>query len=274
MKKIIAAALSILVGAFGYNIVDKAIEDRVTSLESEVVELREEISRYHPQYSEQVTTAPVSESTTRSKETTNVQNTTNTKNTTRKQATTTGFISNTWFTESLTVPMVVGDFLIEDLVSIHKYLIQEGLNGRYQYVPADKYISVPLHSQLPDGVTCGSDVVSEKYVYITESSAQLTDISEKVSYSYYYDKDYSQNSTACTERATSIKVKCKGYTDPSLEGENVVFYINWSGNSRPDTIISNTIKADGTFEYEAIYSCKYELMNYQAYYGFTSISVS
>lgn len=49
MKRIIAAALSILVGAFGYTIVDQAMEDRVTNLESEVVELREEISNYHLQ---------------------------------------------------------------------------------------------------------------------------------------------------------------------------------------------------------------------------------
>ena len=47
MKKFIAAALSVLVGAFGYTIVDSTIEARVSSLESEVVELREEISKYH-----------------------------------------------------------------------------------------------------------------------------------------------------------------------------------------------------------------------------------
>ncbi len=51
MKRIIAAALSVLVGAFGYTIVDKALENRVATLESEVVELREIISQYHPQYS-------------------------------------------------------------------------------------------------------------------------------------------------------------------------------------------------------------------------------
>ena len=63
MKKIIAAALSILVGAFGYTIVDSAIEDRVATLESEVVELREIISQYHPQYSWFTTT--VASNTTR-----------------------------------------------------------------------------------------------------------------------------------------------------------------------------------------------------------------
>lgn len=47
MKKFIAAALSVLVGAFGYTIVDSTIEDRISSLESEVYELREEVSDYH-----------------------------------------------------------------------------------------------------------------------------------------------------------------------------------------------------------------------------------
>lgn len=47
MKRIIAAALSILVGAFGYTIVDSAIEDRVSTLESRVVELEEIVSSYH-----------------------------------------------------------------------------------------------------------------------------------------------------------------------------------------------------------------------------------
>lgn len=47
MKKIIATALSILVAAFGYTIVDSTIENRVVSLESEVVELREVISKNH-----------------------------------------------------------------------------------------------------------------------------------------------------------------------------------------------------------------------------------
>ncbi len=47
MKKIIAACLSILVGAFGYTIVDSSIESRVSSLESQVEMLKGEISKYH-----------------------------------------------------------------------------------------------------------------------------------------------------------------------------------------------------------------------------------
>lgn len=44
MKRIIATVLSAIVGLFGYTIVDTAIEARVSSVESEVVELREEVS--------------------------------------------------------------------------------------------------------------------------------------------------------------------------------------------------------------------------------------
>lgn len=276
MKRIIAAALSILVGAFGYTIVDKALEDRVATLESEVVELREKVSEYHSQ-NDWDTTVPHTTNRTTDYYTaysTSFGTTVEKLTTTRKQPTTNICTTNTRFTESLTVPVGIGDFFAESSASIRKYLIQEEINGRYQYVPADKYTSVPLHSQLPDGATSGSMVVSESYVYVTESTAQVSDISEETLYSYFYDKDYSQNSTAYKERLTSISVKCKGYTDPSLAGKKVVFSVYWGGNSRPDTIISNTIKADGTFEYEAIYSCRYRLMNYQAEYRFTSISVS
>lgn len=47
MKKFIAAMLSVLVGAFGYTIVDSTIENRVSSLENEVYDLKQEVSRYH-----------------------------------------------------------------------------------------------------------------------------------------------------------------------------------------------------------------------------------
>ena len=47
MKKIIAAALSVLIGSLGLTVVDKTLESRVATLESEVVVLREEVSNYH-----------------------------------------------------------------------------------------------------------------------------------------------------------------------------------------------------------------------------------
>lgn len=47
MKSIIAAALSVLIGAFGYVVVDAEIENRVTTLESQVASLEAEIEKYH-----------------------------------------------------------------------------------------------------------------------------------------------------------------------------------------------------------------------------------
>ena len=58
MKKFIAAILSVLVGAFGYTIVDSTIEDRVSSLESEVYALKQEVSRYHKTGDDFGTTSP------------------------------------------------------------------------------------------------------------------------------------------------------------------------------------------------------------------------
>ena len=46
MKKIIAVALSILVGAFGYTIVDSAMEERVSTLEKQVESLEKRIDQH------------------------------------------------------------------------------------------------------------------------------------------------------------------------------------------------------------------------------------
>ena len=47
MKKIIVAALSVILGAFGYTIVDSAIEDRVANLESSLSSLEAVVESYH-----------------------------------------------------------------------------------------------------------------------------------------------------------------------------------------------------------------------------------
>lgn len=44
MKKFIATLLSALVGVFGYTLTDSVVEDRISKLETEIVELREQIS--------------------------------------------------------------------------------------------------------------------------------------------------------------------------------------------------------------------------------------
>lgn len=260
MKRIIAAALSILVGAFGYTIVDSAIEDRVATLESEVVELREEVSKNHPQYE------------------------TTLKSTTKKETT-------TYKTE----PFAIGSYLTEDPDSLHKFLIREYTNGEYGYVSYYNYEPVSFVDKIstsakpvtthptttqPTTTDVTNDDVSDGFVttthanlyipklpvadyflYITESSAQITDITEEVSYVYGYDKDYSAASTPVTTKTTTyITVSCKGNTDPALSGKKIVLYI-FDGDGNVVThlfglkeIIINNINSDGTFEYKAIYA--------------------
>ncbi len=316
MKRIIAAALSILVGAFGYTIVDSAIEDRVATLESEVVELREEVLRYHPKY---------------------ISTTTQKKTTTKNNSTTTIiYFPSTSTTDSYWQPTAIGSFLNERPNSMHKFFLRKWSNGKIYYVSPGEYgnqsvsneaemsrllnsekrttkyrasitdpmdvrtettvINIGITDPTDDGrlhptttdvvvtIAPGYTVIDqepttaltyeEQFLYVTESTAQLTDISEKISYSYYYDKDYSKNSTEFTKEITTINVKCKGYTDPSFAGKQIVFSVSWMGNSRPDSVISNTIKADGSFEYEAVYSSASRMYNYDAYYYFSSISVN
>lgn len=253
MKRIIAAALSVLVGAFGYTIVDKALEDRVATLESEVVELRQEVSEYHPQYSEYGTTIDLSK------------------------------------------PLTIGSYLTESSDSLRKFLIREYTNGDFRYISHNNYKPVSfvdristtnepttihptttqpiVNSTMNDNfagdfvtTTCAQtyipiNPVADYFLYITESSAQITDISEDVSYIFGYDKDYSWESKPLTTKTTTyITVSCKGYTDPILSGKKTVFYFveddrySITHSMAPKKIIVNKIYSDGSFEYKAIYA--------------------
>ena len=311
LKKIIAAALSILVGTFGYNIVDKAIEDRVASLESEVIELREEVSRHHPQYSEQITTAPASESTTRNRETTIYNPTTG------------DFVDPTQ-------PLAIGSYLKESSGSLHKFLIREYTNGRFSYIPYYNYKPIsstttkpittkptttkPNTSRLtttPDSFILTTNIsegilgllsttnvfttslyddpvdnflttnnaapVAEYYINITESSAEITNITEEVSYKYSYDKDYSLVSNPNIQKTIFVTVFCEGYTDSALSGKKIIIETMideyYQDISIPKEIISNTINSDGSFEYKAIYSTMYPIDSIDTY-SFTSIQIA
>ena len=202
MKKIIAAALSILVGAFGYTIVDSAIEDRVATLESEVVELREEVSRYHPNYSSNTTTRKTTSITSRPTSTIN---------------------------DSYWQPTTIGSFLEESSNTMRKFLLRKWSTGRVQYISpsiyGDSVSQFAVITDPPDGrlepttkqgitstinstqtakfttnngitdpddgrITLGTTTAltyEEHFLYVIESTAQLTDILEDVSYSYYYN---------------------------------------------------------------------------------------
>lgn len=264
MKKIIAAALSILVGAFGYTIVDSAIEDRVATLESEVVELREEVSRYHPNYSSQTTTRRATTSNF-----TTIKNDTSTIVITEKPTT-------TWV--DLSAPFQIGSFLKENSRSMHKFVLRKWEDGNIQYVSPDNFANSPtahIFTMSPSSVS--EDILTTRrfesndyYLYIAESSAQVTDISENISYSYSYDKDYSKVTNTYSKTQTTIKVTCKGYTDPIFAGKNVVFRIQGIGTNH--YISNNTIRPDGSFEYNAEYIHNGYISAYNSYY-FNSVSI-
>lgn len=284
MKRIIAAALSILVGAFGYTIVDSAIEDRVATLESEVVELREEVSRYHPENDSSVTT----------------------KTTTL----------HTYEPTTGAIPLEVGDYLSESSNSMHKFMLRKYSNGRVDYIspvilnngatqpwvnynlPMDTITAVsdvlfnPTDSRLTTSATTKmqssttapfttaftpidstdskitttiTEVITYEdfFLYVVESSAQVTAIDTDVSYNYWYDNDYSQVSFPIEKTQTTITVVCKGYTDPVFAGKKIRF--TPSGAYDTDQYISNTINSDGTFEYKSTYILNRKLYSYNTF---------
>ncbi len=196
MKRIIAAALSILVGAFGYTIVDKALEDRVATLESGYVELRDAISEYHTQ---------------------TLDNTTDLISSSK--------ISS--LTEDGTAPASVGTYLSRNSNSLHKFLLRKWDNGTIQFVSPNQFISSPTahiytrpytveHNEDYSLVLSTYRVESiDYYLYVSESSAQITDLIYEPSYKYWYDNDYSLISKPLNDKATTTVTVCiNGYTDP------------------------------------------------------------
>lgn len=246
MKRIIAAALSVLVGAFGYTIVDQAMEDRVTNLESEVVELRGEVSKYHPKN----TTSPYEG-------------------------------SEVFTTEAVGYTGAqVGDFLVETENSTRKFLIREYNDGRYVYIPSYNYEPVSFGQKATTAIEAtnitGDDVLDgfemtttqpyalkEYFLYVTESTAQITAIEDKVSYSYGYDKNYSEVSKPINKIKTFVTVTYKGYTDSSLAGKKIQVeteFTPYDGdyfNCYQERIEGNIIKSDGSFECIIVYSDSY-----------------
>lgn len=264
MKRIIAAALSILVGAFGYTIVDSAIEDRVATLESEVVELREEVSRYHPNYSSQTTTRRATTSNF-----TTIKNDTSTIVTTEKPTT-------TWV--DLSAPIQIGSYLKEDSRSMHKFVLRKWDNGRIEYVSPNSYGNEPtghIFTMTQPGdqtITLTTSVLRSKdyFLYIIENSAKVTDVSDDISYSHWYDKDYSKVTTEISRPKTTVKILCKGYTDPIFAGKELLIN-GWLGGYG-DFTLKVIIGLDGKFDCDEKLYCNGYISAYRNY-SFESISV-
>ena len=223
MKRIIAAALSILVGTFGYNIVDKALEDRVATLESEVFELREEVSRNSCKEDS--------------------ANETNTSDLERKK-------------------LEVGQFMNESSKSRRKFLLREYSTGEIKYRSPDSFgrpfltTSPHFYDATPSPQTepYSNDLqYNDFYLCISESFAKISKISatETVCHSWF-DDDYSKQTTNIDRYETEILFSGKGYTDSSLSGRKVAIDINFDWYYSGKDKIEFTINEDGFFEYSTL----------------------
>lgn len=232
MKRFIAAALSVLVGTFGYTIVDSTIEARVSSLESEVVELREEVSKYHgnniPTGNEQTTPA----------------NTEYDNPTTEHFSIITTYPSATNSYPTTGIYPAQGDFLFKDPDGQTKFLFRKYSDGSIQYVSYDD-LNFPTGSN--------QEAFDEYYLYVTNSSAQILSVEEETTYNSWYDKDYSMYTSVSTYKKVLVSVEIIGYTDPVFAGKKIKF----SHYSHPQitsiNIADSFICSDGSFSYRAEY---------------------
>ncbi len=224
MKKIIAAALSILVGAFGYTIADKELSSRVDELEASVSSMQEEISSLHE-----------------TKPTYIIPTTTTTRHDT-----------------STTRPAVaLGTEILPRYSSFQgKYMLRCYSDGNVVYIPSQSNGSFsPVYPVPPTQLT-----YTDTFLYLTEVEAKVS-VSENYTEPYsYYDKDYSVLYSHIDKQKNEVVFNFKGNTSPDLYGKKVNFDLTFWQNcdstiqSVGSTITSdNTIDSNGNFEYTVVY---------------------
>lgn len=275
MKKFIIAALSILVGSFGYTIVDTALETRVAVLESEVQELREDVSNYH----HIPTTRPNEYKTTIKVEIPSYN------------PPTAGDASPMGTTKpSSTNPdnsIYVGKQLSKDANSRSKFLIYVNKDGSARYISPESYddylhpsattknqsyTTFPNYTQ--EANTRVSNIpIGEYWIDVSESSAVISNIDEK----NFYDKDYSLVSSGA--RDVYITLNCVGKIDPVFSDSEIVFSAKFKASTVSYQLTQDSeyskINPDGSFEYTAIYSCPASIyMNSNLSYIIDSVSIS
>lgn len=222
MKKIIVAALSILVGACGYTIVDKEINDRVASLEASASAYSEELSAVNSRlydlenYTNEYYVPTI---------------TTNTTNTTK---------SNSEFEIGDNFPIGKNQqrsFKIAELCFEQFY---EGEKFNYTV-----YKDYGFGYNLAD---YDGELISTQYydVSISDLNIIVVDTSTKT-------ETLSSNYTTSEVNKKSLKIKIEfnGATDPKFAGKYISFNVNWLRNTAGYYIANSRISAlvskDGTF---------------------------
>ncbi|MGN1478819.1 MAG: hypothetical protein ACI4XH_03555 [Acutalibacteraceae bacterium] len=211
MKKIIAAAISILVGTFGFTIVDKELIERVDNLEYSVSSMQEQIDQMEPSTYE----------TTKANVITSMPGTTQDSQ-----------------------PLEVGYEIPVSENQMKKFLIEwNGQSSKY-IKPGNDNIKVT--SLWTTSISISTNYEQEYFIYIDKASAKVSNIYEDTS--SYYDSDYSVCTKV--NYSYEIDVCIKGYTSSELAGNyikfNEVYFsdIHIDYYETPQTII----KSDGTFE--------------------------
>lgn len=223
MKKIIALALSVLVGAFGYTIVDSAIENRVASLESQVAELQD----YHTSYSDR-----------------------NSTDATTNPAIGVGYKSH-WSLDDSAVKYLIRVYDDNTIMAFTPY----DLNNLIQYSLTQNTIdsSDPLNCEttthIPEKLV-DKEVIEEYYLYITDAYSEIVSVIDNGKTTFIgFDKDFSTKTyTEKNAYSYTYKVVISGYTDKALSGrminkidcyKGLSFRFNGEGR----------IREDGSFEF-------------------------
>ena len=250
MKKGIALLLSLFAGIFGFTVIDKTIEERVSNLEVSVSSQQEEIESLHHRgkYSttlpEPITyTRPIDSSTTG-----------------------TGPDSEP-VTQS---GDVYEGFTFKQGVVKNKHMFRLYSNGSIEYIPSglNPYFTTAYHP----------DPYAEYFAYLTSSSAVVSAIdTESESYSYY-DADYNIQTTVKSRQYAIITVSATGHTDPVFAGKNVsintYIRLNMDNTLELDPITNTAvISDDGSFTVVAKYKTNPFRYVLGSYYGDSSYNI-
>ena len=275
LKKIIAAALSILVGAFGYTIVDRTTEDRISAIESEIVDLKSDF------YDHKQTGHIVQKNTEEFRPNQKLKKSPTSKSKFLLRVYDNGKIefikpSDLEYTQKSASTSLFPNNNYSDNTSVFNSsetsIIDDNIKETFQ--PA-----TTISPTLPS-----TDTYEDYFLYLTDVSAQIKEITPKGSPVYHYNDDYSLISEYPKSTITII-INYKGYTNPVFASKKIHFETSISEEDTPMYVSSsigtaeNTVNSDGTFEYsETIlvspsFSTTNQILDYISTFSVHSVSI-
>lgn len=258
MKKAFIALLATILGTFGYAVVDKTIEQRVTTLESQVSSQEEVIESLHGlgNYTHQYSKAETNTTSTTTKiYTTRIEPTYVTNATTSKTYTTST-------TSGTTTAVNMDNVVFRNVSNQTKFMFRIYSNGEIRYVRTgmgDYYATTKkAATQLPSEY-------KEYFAYITNSSASIR-YEESTKLYTYYDNNYDIQTSLKEVNTYYTTITVKGKTDPVFAGKKIAMDTGvgrWSSDDYFDSYMEcysengSVISSDGSFEITYIYKSNY-----------------